>query len=188
MFGWMKRRHANRRILIWAGLLGVSVNPATVATAQERADTIIQSRIANFREIGTAYKSIGDELKLRQPRLARIRESAQLISDRGANMLYWFPPGTEPSSQAPKSWLDTLLGWFSSEDSFALGSEAQSHAKRAIWTQRPKFEYAYGKFSTEAHEMWQAAQSGHADAISAQFKRLGESCKACHEVYREKVD
>ena len=162
--------------------------PGKFVAAQGRPEQIIQSRIANFREIGTAYKHITDELKSRRPDLPRIQESAQLIENRGADMLLWFPPGSEPPPEPSKSWLDTILGWFCSEDSLSLPGEAKSHAKRAIWAQRAKFEQAHDKFNTAADRMLRAAEGGQPAAISAQFRRLGETCKGCHDVYREKVD
>jgi cytochrome c556 len=178
----------NRRLWICAGMLSIAVDSVPISTAQTGADQLIQSRIANFREMGTAYKYIGDEMTRRQPHLFKIQESAQLIKNRGADMLHWFPHGSEPPPQARSSWLDTILGWFSTEDSFTLATGAKSHAKRTVWTERQKFEEANSKFQAQADRMWQAAQTGQATAISAQFKRLGETCKGCHDVYREKLD
>jgi cytochrome c556 len=124
-------------------MLMMAIDPAKVPAAQEQADQIIQSRIADFREIGTAYKDIADELKSPRPNVLRMQESAALIKRRGADMLSWFPPGSEPP--APKSWVDKVLGWFSSNSSFTLPSEAKSHAKPAVWSQRTEFEQAHEK-------------------------------------------
>jgi len=41
-------------------------------------------------------------------------------------------------------------------------------------------------FNTQANEMARVAATGDARAIAAQFGKLGESCKACHDRYREK--
>jgi hypothetical protein len=169
-------------------MLVVTLDPVHSAVAEERPEQIVQTRISNFREIGAAFKHIRDELKSGTPDLQRIRESSQLIKDRGADILRWFPPGTEPPPEATKSWLDTVLDWFSSDDKFTVPGETKSHAKRKIWDERAQFEQAQAKFATEADGMSQAAQSGKTAAISAEFTRLGETCRACHEVYREKID
>jgi cytochrome c556 len=170
------------------GILGIAVATAAIAIPPEEAEQIIQKRIASFREIGTAYKHIGDELKSRQRDLPRIQESAQLINDRGADMLRWFSTGSEPPPRVPKSWLDSMFGLFSSKDNLGFSMELDSHAKLAVWTQRSKFEEAHRTFKSEAERMWKVAQSRQVPEISTQFRRLGEACKACHDVYREKLD
>jgi Cytochrome C' len=169
-------------------MLSIGIVTVTIASAQDQFEQIIRSRIANYNEIGAAYKRIGDELKLGRADLQRIQESAQLIKNRGADMLHWFPPGSEPPPEPPKSWLDTILGWFSSKANPQIPDDEDSHAKLAVWTQRPKFEELHGQFQTEADRMSQVAQGGQTVAISAQFKKLGETCKSCHDIYREKVD
>jgi cytochrome c556 len=163
-------------------------DPAAIAGTSEPGEQIIQDRIAKLREIGAAYKHIADELKLGRPDVRKIKESSQLIKDRGAEMLFWFPPGSEPPSQAPKSWLDTILGLFSTTDSTALLGEVKSHAKPAIWVRRAQFEQAHHKFESEAERMWQVTQRGLVPEMSLQVRRLGETCKSCHDVYREKLD
>jgi cytochrome c556 len=176
----------NRRLWLLAGLLGLA--DSTLVSGQPSADQIIQNRIANFREIGTADKIIRDELNSTQPNPQRIRQSAQLISNRGADMLHWFPPGSEPEAQASKSWLDTILGWFSSDDSLPLVGETKSHAKHSIWAQRQAFEQAYSKFKAEADRMSLDAQKGQPSSMAAQHAALGKTCKGCHDVYREKLN
>jgi cytochrome c556 len=166
----------------------IAVGGETLARAQSQAGDIAQTRIAHFREIGTAYKQIGDELKSRTPDLPRIEQSAKVIKNLGADILNWFPPNSEPAVEAPQSWLDKIVGWFSSSDSYSFFSETRSHAKHAIWTDRALFEQAHTKFTTEADRMWQAARSGQVAATSAEFKRLGGTCKGCHDDFREKID
>ena len=171
-------------------MLNLGIVMATIASAQDQFEKIIRDRIANYREMGAAYKHIGDELKLGRPDFRLIQQSAQLIQNRGADMLHWFPPGSEPPPEAPGSWLDTILGWFSSRFNPEIPTDADSHshAKLVVWTQRPKFEELHGRFETEAGRMWQVAQGGQIVAIAAQFRKLGETCKGCHDLYRDKVD
>lgn len=40
-------------------------------------------------------------------------------------------------------------------------------------------------FNKEANELLKVAESGSVDAIKAQFGKVGESCKACHDKFRK---
>ena len=42
-----------------------------------------------------------------------------------------------------------------------------------------------GAYNKEANEMAKVAATGDAAAIKAQFGKLGESCKACHDKFRK---
>lgn len=42
-----------------------------------------------------------------------------------------------------------------------------------------------GNFNTAANEMAKVAAAGDAAAVRAQFGKLGESCKACHDKFRK---
>jgi len=41
-------------------------------------------------------------------------------------------------------------------------------------------------FNAQANELAKVAASGNPTAVAAQFKRLGDACKACHDRYRAK--
>jgi cytochrome c556 len=182
----MKRLHGPQKWTFIA-LGTMALGAGSFVVAQEHAEQIIQDRVANFREIGAAYKHIGDEVQSSSPDMRKIKDSAQLIKNRGADIVHWFPPGSEPLAEPPENWLDRFIGWFSSDGSM-LPSEIKSHAKRAVWTERAQFEQAHGKFMTEANRMWQIVNDGQPTEIHTQFKRLGQACKGCHDVYREKLD
>jgi hypothetical protein len=176
------------RAWFMTGVLSVMVASSVSVVAGQQADQIIKARIANFREIGTANKCIKDELSSGRPNLMKIRTCALLIKTRGADMLQWFPPGSEPPAEASKSWLDTILGWLHSDEGATTDTDDKSHAKSAVWTQRAQFEQSHSKFESEANRMVLIAESGQVAAVPGQFARLGEACKACHDVYREKLD
>lgn len=171
---------------LWLSVVGVGLLViAVTAAAQEEPQRIIQDRIANFREIGTAFKNIRDELRLKQPDVVEIQTSTRLIRERSAHILEWFPPGSEPPP--PKTWLERISEWFS-KDTFALATDEETHAKPEIWTQRADFEKNYREFEAEITQMERVAQGGVISAIALQFNKVGEACKACHDVYREEVD
>jgi cytochrome c556 len=45
-----------------------------------------------------------------------------------------------------------------------------------------------GGFNKEANEMAKVAAAGDAGAVKAQFGKLGEACKACHDKFRQEDD
>src|SRR5689334_15773089 len=96
--------------------LAVVMQAGAPAMAQDAAATeIIKNRIANFREIGTAYKGIGDELKVANPYMGTIQESARQIESLGSEILHWFPEGSGPQPEPEMGIIDTILSWFSSD-------------------------------------------------------------------------
>lgn len=162
----------------WSALAGAQGLPPS---------EIIKNRIANFREIGTAFKGIGDELKAKEPYIPTIQESAQHIESLGAEILSWFPPGSGPTPEPEKGIIDSILAWFSSDEP-AKNKEGKTKAKPAVWTQRATFEGNYRKFYAEAKKMNEVAQSGDKVAAAAQFKALGATCKTCHDTFREEIE
>ena len=71
----------------------------------------------------------------------------------------------QPGSDKGKGWKETRLKseFFGSKD---LGQIAQN-------------------FGQQANEMAKVAATGDAGAVKAQFGKLGEACKGCHEKFRQ---
>ena len=72
-----------------------------------------------------------------------------------------FPPGTE----AGKGWRDTTV-------------------KAALFTDGTRVGELSANFSKEANELARLAQTGDAAAVKGQFGKLQQTCKACHDDYR----
>ena len=174
-----KKRHHKKSCSEWVILLLLAGGAASAGDKQ-----MIETRIANYREIGTAFKQVNDELKLKQPDMERIRSAARLIKDRGSQMLQWFPAGSEPDAPVHKSWFESVLGWFGGGGDGVLPDEDRSYAKLEVWTQPAKFKAAHRNFMREAEKLSQTAQSGNIAAIGAQSRVLGEACKSCHQDFR----
>jgi cytochrome c556 len=174
-----------RSRIVWC----VAIATTTVsASALEQAGVIIESRIASYREIGTAHKRIGDELKSRRPDLQQIEAASQLIHDKGAAMLRWFPPGSQPPAERSGGWLDRLFGWFSSDEDLPTELAFDSHARPEIWSQPAQFSEAVAKFQAAADAMRATAKSRQVDVIADRYRKLGATCKACHDVYRTELE
>lgn len=167
--------------------LALAVSLAGVAALATDVEAIT-ARVANFRELGTAFKHVTDELKRRNPDLGRIRQSARLIKERGGHMLDWFPPGSEPPPPVDIGWWDRIRSWFDDDDELALPEDAKSNARIEVWTERAAFARGHQAFVLQADKLWQAAQGSDTAAIALQARALGKSCESCHDKFRYEID
>jgi cytochrome c556 len=62
---------------------------------------------------------------------------------------------------------------------------ANTNAKAEVWTERAKFDAAAQKMQDNVAKLNVAAQSGNIDQIKAAVGAVGQSCKACHDVYQK---
>jgi cytochrome c556 len=72
----------------------------------------------------------------------------------------------QPGSNKGKGWKETRLKSEFFSDKETLGKVA-------------------GNFGQQANEMAKVAATGDAAAVKAQFGKLGEACKGCHEKFRQ---
>ena len=61
----------------------------------------------------------------------------------------------------------------------------KTDAKPEIWKEWDKFTAAADAMGREAAELAKVAQSGNMEAVSAQVKKLVDSCNDCHKPYRK---
>ena len=166
---------------ICLGVLGATA-------AADDAERMIEHRIAGFRDMGAAFKSIGDELKTPQPNVARIRDAALVVRDYSKQVPEWFPPGSEPPQAPSESWLDWIRGWFSSDSEFVPASVYDSKAKPAIWQEPAKFTQAYQGFQSAVDGLWASAQGSDLAAIRERHRSAAKTCANCHDSFRERMD
>ena len=148
-----------KRLLI-VSLFGV----AGLATAALAAPAdVVRTRIAGFREMGAAFKAVNDGLR-GDPQMILIQQSARQIRNAANQMPGWFPQGS--------------------------GAEAgvKTAAKPEIWSQPARFTAAREAFIAQAASFQAAANSGNARAIGAEARKLGGTCKGCHETFRARKD
>lgn len=115
----------------------------------------------NFQAMGGAFKKLNDELKKDSPDLAVIRASAKTMAGMANGLPTWFPAGS--------------------------GKEARpkSEAKPAIWTDKADFSAKVSAYQVQASRLNQAAIGGDINAIKAQVRATGGTCKGCHDKFRE---
>lgn len=72
----------------------------------------------------------------------------------------------QPGSDKAKGWKETRL-------------------KSEFFTDKETLGKVAGTFGKEANEMAKVAATGDAAAVKAQFGKLGDSCKGCHDKFRK---
>ncbi len=63
-----------------------------------------------------------------------------------------------------------------------------TRVKAELFTDREGVAKVGGPYVKEANEMAKVAATGDLAAIKAQFGKLGEACKACHDKFRQEDD
>lgn len=84
----------------------------------------------------------------------------QAIANSGMGALY------QPGTGSGKGWKET-------------------RAKAELFTDKEGVGKVAMAFNKEANEMAKVAATGDAAAVKAQFGKLGEACKGCHEKFRK---
>ncbi|MCW7539557.1 cytochrome c [Aquabacterium sp. A7-Y] len=70
---------------------------------------------------------------------------------------------------------------------FAEGTDqGKTQAKPEIWKENDKFRAAATKMQDEVTKLVAAARSGSLEQLKASFGPAAQSCKSCHDHYREK--
>lgn len=72
-------------------------------------------------------------------------------------------------------------------NAYPAGSDkGETKARPEIWTQPDKFRQAGKNAFTAATALAEATQLGEPKEVIAAYKKLGDSCKACHDDFRKK--
>jgi cytochrome c556 len=168
-------------------LLGIACLASFHAVHADDAQRVIEDRIAGFRDMGSAAKNIGDQLKAARPDLTKIQMGVSAINDYRHALPNWFPPGSQAPPAQPKGWFDWLCRWWSCGGGYQLQT-IESRAKPEIWKQPERFAAALRQFDGAADGLWRASKGGDIAAIRSEFKKVEGSCKNCHDPFREKED
>ncbi|AXB79313.1 cytochrome c [Novosphingobium sp. P6W] len=141
------------------GTLVLAMAAAGTPLLAAPADTI-RSRIANYRELGSAFKAVNDGLRGGEVQTVLIAQSARQIRNASRGQYEWFPAGS------------------------GLQPGAKTRAKQEIWTQPAKFKGAQDAFAKAADNFQLAVTSKDVAAIRAGAQKLGATCKGCHDNFR----
>jgi cytochrome c556 len=128
---------------------------------KEEALALMKERHEHYEKIGDSMKVISRELKGDSPDLTVLRREAASIAELAPQVPDWFPEGTGPDV-------------------------GKTHARAEIWQKPEDFKAKSAAFAAAASKFQASANSSDLAAIRAAHGDLGKSCKACHDLYREK--
>ncbi len=132
--------------------------PLTASAQFAKKEDAIKYRQSAFALMGNHMGRIGAVTKGEVPfNAADVQKSAQLIATLSELPWAAFGPGTE-------------------------GGKANA----AIWKEGDKVKAGADKFMKAAADLNTAAKSGNLEQIKKAFGATGQTCKACHDSYRDK--
>nr|AUN37329.1 putative c' cytochrome [uncultured bacterium] len=134
---------------------------SAAAVAQTKPEDAIKYRKSAMALIGYNFGSIGAMVNDKKPynkdEAIRNANRVEALSDHPWE---FFGPGTDKG--------------------------AETKAKADVWKDHAKFDAAGKKMQTEAAKLAQVAKTGDVAALKTQFGATAQSCKACHDDFREK--
>jgi cytochrome c556 len=145
------------RIVAALALAGIA-GPLLAAPADQ-----VRIRVAGLRELGAAFKTVNDGLRSPTPQTILIQMSARQIRNAATAMPGWFPAGSGPQPGV------------------------KTAAKPEIWTNAAHFRQLQDNFIAQAAAFQTAANGGNVGAIRVAARNLGQTCKACHQEFRNET-
>lgn len=143
--------------------LAMTVASAALANTPLKPEEMIKFRKAGYNfmawNMGKIKASLEGDFDERE--VARSANAIAAVANSGMGAL--FAPGTDRN----------------------VGGE-RTRLKSEFFREPERVREIATNFNTQANEMARVAATGDMTAISNQFTRLGQSCKACHDRYREK--
>ncbi len=150
-------------------LLGCGKKEAIPLTPEQQILVeAIEARQANFQDMGTALKTMKDEIGRDKPDTTTLFYAAKTLQSYTRNQANWFPEGSGPSFVKSLS-----------------GHEIETDAKSDIWEKPEEFQSAIDSFSKAVIQLLEATQSENAELIASEFRATGKTCKGCHDQFRE---
>ncbi|MFT4046819.1 MAG: cytochrome c [Solimonas sp.] len=122
----------------------------------------MEARHEGFEAIGDAMKKIGDTLKGGGQLNPELAAAAKKINELAPQTKTWFPAGSGPETGR------------------------RTGAKAEIWAQPELFAEKRDAFIAAAGKLAALADANDAAGFAAQVGELGQTCKGCHETFREK--
>ncbi len=147
-------------------IFAVAASAVVVAASAAAADvaSVIQARHGHFKEIGKAAKAMSEQLKSPTPAIAAIQAAVKQIDTLAPEVPSWFPAGSGPTAGV------------------------KTEAKAEIWSKPDEFKRDATAFADAAHKLDLIAAGGDLSAIRAQAQVMGQTCKTCHETFRQRDD
>ncbi|MBT9523067.1 MAG: cytochrome c [Dechloromonas sp.] len=143
--------------------VALTVTASAIAQQAPKPENIIKWRQSVYQVLAWNSGRIKANVdgQFNREEVVRAANSTAAIANSGLGALY--APGTEQG----KGWHDTA-------------------AKPEIFKDGKKVGDLAGNFVREANELAKIAANGDQAAVKAQFGKLGQTCKACHDDYKVK--
>lgn len=144
-------------------VLALSVAGGALANTPLKPEEMIKFRKASYNFMAWNMGKIKNSLEgtFNKDEVAKAAAAVATVANSGLGALY--APGTDRD----------------------VGGE-KTRLKSEFFKEPEKVREIAVNFNTQANEMARIAATGDERAIEAQFARLGEACKACHDRYRAK--
>lgn len=146
-------------VLATALMIAGGHGPALAAGADGQA--AILARQAGFKKMGGAMKALNAQIKSGTPDKAAMAAAAATILDTARGQGALFPPNSGASAGI------------------------KTDALPAIWANKAKFDGSMTALVGEAGKLVATVHAGNDAAIAAQTKAVGDTCKSCHQQFRQ---
>lgn len=149
-----------KRMLVTLSLTGLFSVPFTAHAQFAKVDDAVKYRQSAFSVMATHFGRIGAVVKGdRAYDKATVEADAAIVETMSKLPWHAFPEGS---------------------------NTAKSKAKPEIWQEQDKFKSGAEKMQSEVAKLATAAKSGDLAAVKAAFGAAGQTCKACHDNYKNK--
>jgi cytochrome c556 len=135
---------------------------AAPASAQfAKAEDAVKYRQSALSVMGTHFGRLGAMANGKVPFDAKVAaENAELVAVMAKLPWAGFGPGTDKDSR--------------------------SKAMSEVWTEQAKFKASGDKLIAESAKLAVATKTGNLDALKTAFAATADTCKACHDAFRNK--
>jgi cytochrome c556 len=158
----MLKNHKQRSV--WLLGIAIIIGASALAESGLTPEQAIAARQSNLKDLGGAFKTVRDQLRISSPNLSEIKLAAQQIKDLVADQDHWFPKGTGPESGI------------------------KTDAKAEIWSDAAGFAKAQKELAEQAPKLLTLANADDLAGLRSQVPLVGQTCKGCHEKYRVPKD
>ena len=149
-----------KRVYGLAAVLAVVISSGAAMALD--APAAIKDRQDFYKDLGKSMKGLFEELKSSSPNAAELKKFSAAIDTAAPKVTTLFPAGTGPEAGV------------------------KTGAKAEIWQKPDEFKKDAADMVAAAHALNVAAQSGDTAAVKDAAGKLGETCKGCHQTFREK--
>ncbi|SFC80306.1 Cytochrome c556 [Polaromonas sp. OV174] len=126
-----------------------------------KAEDAIKYRQSALSVMGTHFGRVGAMANGKVPFDAKLAaDNAAIVADMAKLPWAGFAPGTDKGGN--------------------------TKAKPEIWTEQAKFKEGQDKLIAESTKLAAAAKTGNLDALKTAFAATADTCKACHDAFRNK--